>query len=100
MPASKKASKKKATKKAASKKRRHRGGHGGGGGGGHIPINIDSQDPVIVTGGGSARLDFNPSQFRGLGGRHRNANASPVSVIIDGTVHSVTPTSMIIIRFA
>ncbi|PYS51382.1 MAG: hypothetical protein DMF68_04540 [Acidobacteria bacterium] len=96
MPASKKASKKKATKKKGSKK--HRGGHGGGGGG--IPIDIDSQDPVIVTGGGSARLDFNPSQFRGLGGRHRNASASPVSVIIDGTVYSVTPTSTIVIRFS
>ena len=100
MPASKKASKKKATKKKASKKQKYRGGHGGVGGGGQIPTHLESQDPVIVTGGGSARLDFNPSQFRGLGGRHRNASASPVSVIIDGTVHSVTPTSTIVIRFA
>lgn len=100
MPASKKASKKKATKKKGSKgTKKRRGGHGGGGGG-HIPIHIESQDPVIVTGGGSAVLKFNTSQFKGSSGVHRNASASPVSVIIDGTVYSVTPTSTIVIRFA
>src|SRR2546421_5323328 len=99
MPASKKASKKKATKKAASKKRRHRGGHGGGGGGGHIPINIDSQDPVIVTGGGSATLEFNSNQFPGGSGRHHNGNAHLKAVIIDGIPIPVNSRSQIIIRF-
>lgn len=102
MATSKKASRKSATKKKAakgSKKRRHKGGHGGGGGGGGVPIDIDAQDPIIVTGGGSVSLEFDPGEFLGSSGKHHNINAHLKSVEIDGTSISVTRNSKITIWF-
>lgn len=101
MATSKKASRKSATKKKAakgSKKRRHKGGHGGGGGGGGgIPIDIDSQDPIIVTGGGSVTLEFNTGQFQGASGNHHNSNAHIKGVVIDGRLYPANARSTIVI---
>lgn len=71
----------KKTPGAAKKKLVKKNGKGGAGGGGGD--NVILGDPIIITGGGSVKLNFNPNKFKGKGGNRRDPNADLDSIIID-----------------
>ncbi|MDT4954023.1 MAG: hypothetical protein QOJ02_2161 [Acidobacteriota bacterium] len=81
MPTTKKSGKKKtAHKKTATKKKPAKKGSKAGGSGGNSIL--PSNDPIIITGGGSVRLQFNDLKLRGNGGNRRDAAADLDEIMI------------------
>jgi hypothetical protein len=80
MPTTKKSGKKKAAyKKTATKKKAAKKGSKGGSSGNSFML---SGDPIIITGGGSVRLQFNDLKLRGSGGDRRDAAADLDQIMI------------------
>lgn len=112
MPTTYKRGKKKATaKKKPTKRPAKKGSKGGsksgGGTSGGEGISGGSdvfgpQDPIVISGGGSVRMKFRPSQFKDHGsGNWKNDDANLSSLSIDGgTPIPLSPTSEITIKLS
>jgi hypothetical protein len=63
-----------------------------------------SEDPIIIRGGGSVRIEFNnkTGKFKNLGGgKHRHPTANLVSVSVNGTlVATLKPADVVSIKLA
>jgi hypothetical protein len=102
MPTTYKSGKKKATaKKKPTKKPAKKGSKSGSKSGGGTGEAFGPQDPIIISGGGSVHVKIN-GKFKGNGpDKWRNADATLVSISIDGgTPTLLSPTSVITIRLA